>query len=71
MKREIINYRDLFDDGELNILVRDVLMEHYELLYESGADPQADLLLGAIKYFTLPSEWEAFKEEFNIEDDQI
>lgn len=64
-KRILDNYRDLFDDETLDILVRDVLMEHYEMFVKYGADANIkEHLLKAIRYFSTVQEYEEFLEEF-------
>lgn len=64
-KRILDNYRDLFDDETLDILVRDVLMEHYEVLVNYGTDDGVEEhLLKAIQYFSTEQEYEEFLEEF-------
>mgnify|MGYP001490978871 CR=1 FL=1 len=66
-RREIRNYRDLFDDTSLGILVRDVLEECVEIMLETdceeegAADVSVDDLLKVIRFFSTEEEYNMFR----------
>jgi hypothetical protein len=68
--RKIEDYRDLFDQDNLDILVRDNLQDYYRMRLEDGIedDPFDDVLLEVIRHYSTEPEFEQFLQE--IEDGQ-
>jgi len=68
MKRKIDNYRDLFDDDFLDIVVRDVLQEYVETLLEVGCEKgDIDDVMKVVKHYSTVEEYEEFVKEIGYE----
>jgi len=63
--RKIEDYRDLFDQDNLDILVRDNLQDYYRMRLDDGIedDPFDDALLEVIRHYSTEPEFEAFLQE--------
>ena len=61
MKRKIDNYRDLFDDDFLDIVVRDVLQEYVETLLQVGCEEgDVEDVMKVVKHFSTVEEYGEF-----------
>ena len=70
-RREIRNYRDLFDDTVLDILVRDVLEECVKLMLQNGCEEwegtSVDDMLKVVRVFSTEEEYNVFIKEIGYE----